>query len=228
MIDQVTTTYPMMPVYFAGGKHPYALGPLPMDQVTPLSGELDNGYPFTVQVPTILAKMQHDPQFLDGCQFGYECYDDQPGTVLSLCNFMNQVIHEELLQERVDFDVYLWVIGYALGWLAGVAETEPVLAHVGILHLCFLLSYIPPSCLQVQRSRFRAIHQAAFCHMLAMKAYRARVRELTNQGVELHTAYQQALVPSITPLRIPVLSRVQREEVSGIVIPFRARGNGEQ
>jgi hypothetical protein len=222
MIDQLTTTaYPTIPVYFAGGKHPYALGPLPLDQLTSLAGELENGYPFTVQVPTLFAKMQHDPEFLAGCQFGYECYDDKPGTTISLCNFIAQVLREELSQPGVDFDTYLWVIGYVLGWLAGVAETEPVLAQVGILHQWFLLSYIPPSRLQEPRSRMQSVREVAFHHMVALKAYRARVRELIGQGVELRAAYNRALILYTTPVEdIPFPAK---KHPMGVIVPFRPR-----
>jgi len=226
--NQKTMTSELFPVCFAGSQHPYAVGPLPMDQITPLYGELVNGYPFTIEVPNVFASIRHHPGFLGGCQFGFESSDDETYTPVSLCNFVCRVLHEEFREPDMDGDTYLWVIGFVLGWLASVAETEPVLARVGIRHLCFLLSYIPSSLLP--RYRYRALNQVDSYHTASMKAYRAQVRTFTGQDIEVRIAYYLAFTLPLTPLDASFVLKIPRSPVQpqGVLLPFPAQNNHDR
>lgn len=197
MIDQNTRpSEPLVQACFANGMA-YAVGRLDASQITPLTGRLDNGQTYTVLIPSpVFPQMvRRNPDFLYGCECGYTGYDEASVTILSAVNKVTHTLYENLREPfGTGMDGWFWAAGYALGWLARVAEQDVRVAHVGLAHLCFALTHLHPSFMGYRPALLWALYQCSLHHTLAMKAYRARVRELTTRGLDLPSAYVRALI----------------------------------
>jgi hypothetical protein len=85
------------------------------------------------------------------------------------------------------------MVGWVIGNLAWLAETERTLALVGLAHLCFLLPFLMldapfwPPC---------SLRRADFLHRQALRAYRAQVRTYREQGRSFVEAQGLALAAS--------------------------------
>jgi hypothetical protein len=103
-------------------------------------------------------------------------------------------LYTELLSEWSP-DTSAWTVGFLLGDLAQLVETERTLALVGIAHLCFLLSCIPHDTSSCDRHRHLAGISAM--HNQTIWAYRARVRLYRGEGKGFQDAQRLALVGNV-------------------------------
>jgi hypothetical protein len=145
---------------------------------------------FTLLVPAqeqaVAALLVH-PDFQEAAIDGYLLASDPGDTPARIVNWVWNELDGALLEEA---NARPWFAGWLLGVLARVAETDRVLALVGIAHLVFLLSFLPdgsPDDLYMHLSR------AHFQHGQAVRAYRAEVRELKAQGADFFHASRAAL-----------------------------------
>lgn len=173
----------------------YAVGPLDPGLLTTYERCTDNGYPYVASVPTAFpASLVNHPEFWSGVEWGYALFDEQvPTSPMALLNWMYLTVQENLLSDESAVDLYVYVAAFHVGWLAGLAKYDMLLAHVGLAHLCFLLTFIPSN--KPARWCFSINEDAAFEQKLVLTAYRARLRALAAEGVALREAYQQAYVP---------------------------------
>lgn len=171
----------------------YALGPLHTSQVTEQACQLPNGLEYTLLIPQGLPSIVLDnPDFLQDCEFGYSSCDDLLPSPMALANWIYTLLQDDfhLPNAHEAFHPYPSIAAFAVGWLSALAETDRTLALVGLAHLLFLLSYMPATdSLPILQ---RELGHAWYRQKQALQDYRARVRDLRAQGVELQAAYQQA------------------------------------
>ena len=171
----------------------YAIGPIDPTQLLTLQVCLSNSQKITLLVPAHLPlSVLNDPQFKEGYEWGYlECDGEEEWTVPQMVNHIYLALHRELWGERSP-SRYAWAVGFLLGNLTSLAETERTLALVGIAHLSFLLACIPLdacSCYPCDcMMLMRGPHTEALC------AYRAHVRLYREQGLSFQEAQRLALV----------------------------------
>ena len=175
-----------------------AIGPLDPAQLITLRARLSNCQQICLLVPAHLPlplSLLNDVEFKQGCKWGYCAYEDEVfaeevWSVPKLVNYISLGLCRELLGER-DRGRYAWVVGFLLGNLTGLAETERTLALVGMAHLCFLLSYIPLDVWSCNSNACVAHMEKA--HQHALRAYRAHVRLYREQGKSFQEAQRLAL-----------------------------------
>jgi len=91
-------------------------------------------------------------------------------------------------------DLCPWTLGFLLGELASVAETDRTLALTGLAHYCFLLPFFPLD--DAQSWLPTASYSGRALHNHALRTYRARVRTWREQGMSFSEAQRLALVAS--------------------------------
>jgi|SRR5579859_1469277 len=174
----------------------YAIGPIDPAQLITLWARVWNCQQICLLVPAhVPLSVLNDPEFKRGCEWGSLAAEDEAeaGVVWSVPKVLNSIylwLARELWGER-DRGRYAWMVGFLLGYLAGVAETESVLALVGIAHLCFLLACIPLeewSCNPKAR-----LGQMEKVHRDAIRAYRVHVRLYREHGKSFQEAQRLAL-----------------------------------
>src|SRR5713226_1753662 len=126
----------------------YAIGPIDPAQFTTLSAHLATGEEYALLVPIHLPlALFLDAMFKDGYECGYLYGElDEGWTIPRIVNWTYYTIQDELYEEEAweELGLHLpaWVVGWVIGDLAGLAETERTLALVGLAHLCFLLPFL--------------------------------------------------------------------------------------
>jgi hypothetical protein len=124
------------------------LGPIDPSYLLTLPLHLSEGLDILLLFPMCLPfTLLTDAEFKDGCEWGY--YADDCGerwTVPSIADHIALSLKTELLVER-DPSKRAWVLGFLLGHLAKLAESERRLALIGIAYLSFQLSCISLSAL---------------------------------------------------------------------------------
>jgi hypothetical protein len=174
----------------------YAIGPIDPAQLITLRARVWNRKPICLLVPAHMPlALLADPDFKQGCRWGSLAYEDkaEAGEVWSVptvVNFIYWGLERELVGERGP-GRYTWVVGFLLGYLAGLAETERLLALVGIAHLCFLLSSLPFEVWSCNPKK--CVRQMEHPHRSAIRAYRARVRFYREQGKSFQEAQHLSL-----------------------------------
>jgi len=169
----------------------YAVGPIDSVQVSTLQASLSDGQNISLLVPAHLPlSVLAAPAFKEGCEWGYTESGSEEWTIPQMVNEIYQTLREEL-DDEVDLRFYAWAVGFLLGSLTSLAETDRILALVGMAHLCFLLSFIPlDSTLSWPPY---GLLRARFLHNHALKAYRAHVRTCREQGMSFSEAQRLAL-----------------------------------
>lgn len=173
----------------------YVLGPLDLSRVTWLDVDPLDAPAFKLPVlvsPDLPALLLRRSRFRDGAIVGYEVTDlgEEIGGAgplpVRVANWLWRAFSWDLLHGSS----YAWTVGYLLGALAFLAETDRELALVGLAHLSFLLSLVP----NVPHPLLSlALHRAGASHNLAVRDYRAKVRTLREQGMDLLQASRLAL-----------------------------------
>ncbi len=167
----------------------YALGLIDPFQVGPMLVEADDDLSFKLLVPGALpASMLAHPEFEYGAIDGYgDVRQEMQGTPAGVANWTWQQLREGFADTALPRP---WVMGFILGALSYLAETDRALALVGIAHLFFLFPLVPP----LSGSRLsRALLDADCAHDKAVRAYRARVRDMKAQGLDFAAASLAAL-----------------------------------
>jgi hypothetical protein len=175
----------------------YAIGPMDPTHLLTLQAGLSYGRQIRLLVPASLPhSLLSHPKFKDGYESGYlDGGTEEEWTILQVVNHIWVTLYTELLNEWSP-STYAWIIGYLVGDLAYLAETESMLASVGMAHLCFLLISIPqdtPSC-----DCTRRLMSMDSPHHEAVRAYRARVRFYRETGMSLQDAQRKALEGDVT------------------------------
>lgn len=177
----------------------YAIGPLDPAQFTTLRAHLETGEECSLLVPLHLPlALFIDPMFKDGYECGYLEGDvteewSVPRLVNWTYNSFNEEFYSELAWDEFGLHLPAWTVGWILGSLAQLAETERTLALVGLAHLCFLLPLLTldstfwPPC---------NLRRADFLHRQALRAYRTQVRTYREQGKPFAEAQRLALAAS--------------------------------
>ncbi len=143
---------------------------------------------FKLLVPgqEVFASLLIDPGFQDGAIWGY--YDPE------MCETPAQVanwVWHELRSGLYDApDDRAWLVGFLLGSLSCLAETNRLIALVGIAHLSFVLSLVPPL---LQPRLSRTLCKVGALHDTIVRAYRALVRDHKAQGLDFAAASHAAL-----------------------------------
>lgn len=195
MLDQMQVTTPI-DALSASPVSSYAIGPVDPMQFTPLQAHLSTGeeYPLLVPVHLPPSILTH-PMFKDGYEWGYteSVPEEEEWTVPKL---VNEIYHSlaELCHED-ELDLCPWTLGFLLGELASVAETDRTLALTGLAHYCFLLPFFPLDDGQSWLP-YRFLLRARALHNHALRTYRARVRTWREQGMSFSEAQRLALVAS--------------------------------
>ena len=199
-LDQMQVTTPI-DALSTSPTSPYAIGPIDPAQVTPLQAHLSSGEECSLLVPIHLpAFILTDQRFKEGYEWGYldgelEAQWSVPHLVNWTFNTLSQELWDERAWEELGLHLPAWIVGWVLGDLARLAETERTLALVGLAHLCFLLPFLsllldspfwPPCSLQ----------RAHFPHTQALRTYRAQVRTYREQGKSFAEAQRLALAAS--------------------------------
>ena len=108
-------------------------------------------------------------------------------------NTLNEDLYDEQAWDELGLHLPAWMVGWVLGNLAWLAQTERTLALVGLAHLCFLLPFLTldapfwPPC---------SLRRADFLHREALCAYRKQVRAYREQGRSFVEAQRLALTAS--------------------------------
>ncbi len=177
----------------------YAIGPVDPMQITLLQAHLSSGEECSLLVPIHLPlSFFIDPMFKEGYEWGYldgelEAQWSVPHLVNWTFNTLSQELWDERAWEALGLHLPAWIVGWVLGDLARLAETERTLALVGIAHLCFLLPFLSldtpfwPPC---------SVQRAHFPHTQALRTYRAQVRTYREQGKSFAEAQRLALAAS--------------------------------
>lgn len=116
-------------------------------------------------------------------------------------NTLDDELYDEDAWEALGPQVCAWIVGWVLGSLARLAETERTLALVGVAHLGFLLPFLAldapfwPPC---------GLCRARFPHTEALRAYRVRVRTYREQQAD-GTLDVQAEEPTWQEWDVPTL-----------------------
>jgi hypothetical protein len=171
----------------------YALGLLDSAHLRTQHAALSDGEEIILLVPTdVPPVVLADSACKGGCEWGYD--EEELLCDLSVPQLVNQLYYtlKYELHEESEFWVYAWIVGFLLGSLARLAESDRTLALVGVAHLRFLLSFLP---LDAQQSWPRyGLYHAGLPHDRAVKAYRARVRTYRELGKSFEEAQRLALV----------------------------------
>jgi hypothetical protein len=183
MLKRTSTTEPLNP--FAS----YQLGPLHPSLLSWSMIFLSNGsvghflYPDESLLPD---GMLTDPRFLEGVVFGLETahfvLDDFFSNFAILANRLFHSLNRELCSP----ENYVWAVGFHLGALSVLAEDEfeveedYLMASVGVHHLCYLVSIIPPL---PRLELFAALDEADHVNDRVVRAYRDRLRSLRQAGM---------------------------------------------
>lgn len=173
---------------------PYAIGPIDPTQLHTLHAHLACGAEIALLVPTqITSTILNDPQCKEGYEAGYLNGElEDPSTIAQLVNQIYAIVSIEL-RDNWCVSTYAWTVGYVLGALASLAESERTLACVGLAHLCFLLSSLS-SRLSPEKTKEVLLMNLWGPHCDAVKAYRERLRSYRLQGKGFEEAQQLALV----------------------------------
>jgi len=179
----------------------YAIGPIDPAQFTTLSAHLATGEEYALLVPIHLPlALFLDAMFKDGYECGYLYGElDEGWTIPRIVNWTYYTIQDELYEEEAweELGLHLpaWVVGWVIGDLAGLAETERTLALVGLAHLCFLLPFLALDADAPCWPPYR-LRRADFPHRQALCAYRKQVRTYREQGRSFTEAQRLALAAS--------------------------------
>ena len=177
----------------------YAIGPLDLTQLTTLPVQLSTGQACTLLLPAQLPPfLMNDPQFTEGYEAGYlNPETEEKWSVPQIVNWTYHFMQSELCCEEawegLGLHLPAWVVGCALGDLAGLAEIERTLALVGLAHLSFLLPFLTLDSRFWPQAHF---YRADYPHRLALRDYRARVRSYREQSKSFEEAQRLALVVS--------------------------------
>jgi hypothetical protein len=195
-LDRIQVTTPILTLP-CSSPFSYMIGPLDPAQFTILQAHLETGEEYSLLVPIHLPlALFIDPLFKDGYECGYLEGDvteewSVPRLVNWTYNSFNEEFYSELAWDELGLHLPAWTVGWILGSLAQLAETDCILALVGLAHLCFLLplltldsTYWPPCNLR----------RADFLHRLALRSYREQVRIYREQDKSFADAQLLALV----------------------------------
>lgn len=197
-LDQMQVTTPVLPRH-SSSPCSYAIGPIDPMQCTTLQAHLATGEECSLLVPLHLPiTLFIDPMFKQGYECGY--LDGEMDTEWSIprivnwtYNTLNEDLYDEQAWDELGLHLPAWSVGWVLGNLAWLAETERTLALVGLAHLCFLLPFLTqdadapfwPPC---------HLRRADFPHRQVLCAYRKQVRAYREQGISFAEAQRLALV----------------------------------
>src|SRR5260370_12525475 len=177
----------------------YAIGPVDPAQITTLHAHLATGEECSLLVPIHLPlSLFIEQMFKESYESGYlEGEVDEEWSVPRIVNWTYNIFNDEPYDEdaweELGLHLPAWIVGWVLGSLARLAETEQTLALVGLAHLCFLLSRLTldspfwPPCV---------LRRADFLHRQALCAYRKQVRTYREQGRSFAEAQRLALAAS--------------------------------
>jgi len=174
----------------------YTIGPVDSMQITTLHAHLSNGEECALLVPVhLLPSILTDALFKEGYEWGYlEGELDEDWSVPRIVNWTYYSLSNELWDqeawETLGPHVPTWIVGWLLGSLARLAETERMLALVGLAHLCFLLPFLS---LDAPSWPPYGLYHAHFPHAEVLRAYRRRVRGYREQGKSFAEAQRLAL-----------------------------------
>jgi hypothetical protein len=206
MLKRTPTTEPLNP--FAS----YQLGPLHPSLLSWSMIFLSNGsvghflYPDESLLPD---GMLTDPRFLEGVVFGLETAHFVLDDFLSNFAILANRLFHSLNRELCSPESYVWAVGFHLGVLSVLAEDEfeveedYLMASVGVHHLCYLVSIIPPL---PRLELFAALDKADHVNDRVVRAYRDRLRSLRQagmQGPEVQRLALHGYIPE--PLEVTVL-----------------------
>src|SRR5579875_1843512 len=182
---------------------------------------------FSLLVPgpsLVLPSLLADLDFQRGATFGYwsgdldaELEEYGVASPAKVANWVAFTFFDDLLREAS----CAWTVGYLLGSLTCLAETDQTLALVGIAHLCYVLALVPALSLSVP---FGVLHDAQFAHDQVIRAYREQVRVLRAQGMDFVPASRAALAgpfalhPSVPPVdhgQFPHTLDAQQQALAG-------------
>ena len=195
MLDQMQVTTPI-DALSASPVSSYAIGPVDSMQFTPLQAHLSTGEEYSLLVPVHLPpSILTHPMFKDGYEWGYteSVPEEEEWTVPKLVNEIYHSLAELCYEDKLD--LCPWTLGFLLGELASVAETDRTLALTGLAHYCFLLPFFPLDDGQSWLP-YRFLLRARSLHNRALRTYRARVRTWREQGMSFSEAQRLALVAS--------------------------------
>ena len=196
MLDQMQVTTPV-DALSASQASSYAIGPVDPVQLTALHAHLSTGEEYSLLVPVHLPpSILTHPMFKDGYEWGYTegAPEEEEWTVPKLVNEVYHILAELCDEDEPDFCP--WTLGFLLGELASLAETDRTLALTGLAHYCFLLPFfLLDGTLSWPLYR---IFQAGYLHNRVLRTYRARVRVWREQGMSFAQAQRLALT---TPAR---------------------------
>ena len=126
--------------------------------------------------------------FENGAAIGYKYGDGMGETPIQVVNRVYRDFCDELRRGGT----YPWIVGYLLGCFTACIEQDRQLALVGMAHVCFLVSRLPDC---TSAAFHRALSQIETFHNAVVRAYRAQVRTLREQGMSSAEAWQSALRP---------------------------------
>jgi hypothetical protein len=181
----------------------YAIGPIDPAQIITMHAHLSTGDECSLLLPVHLSQsITAHPAFRDGYEWNYlseEEGDEQEDWTTTVTRLVNHVyssltdtcFYRDLGTGEVIPGFLPWQVGWLLRDLTRLAETDRVLAYVGIGHLCFLLLLLIQDRL-VNWPRYEP-YRSDILHTRAVKAYRARVRFYREQGKNYDEAQRLAL-----------------------------------
>jgi hypothetical protein len=224
MFDQLTQTQVSTPApspASVDASSPYTIGPLDPSQIHPWQAYLSVDLEVTLLVPVSLPlSLLNDPWCKEGYEDGYDSGESDADlltwTVPKLVNEVFLTLESELRAETA-CSAYTWTAGFLLGRLSSLAECEQTLAHVGLAHLCYLLSFLSA---EDPGSWPRGLNRAFEAHTQAIKAYRKKVRGWREQGQNFELAQRLALAaPSVADGGV-----VMREQIEAMTtLPASSR-----
>ncbi len=200
MLDQMQVTTLVHAVPSSSLTPSYAIGPINLAQLISLPAHFSTGEECSLLVPVHLPpSLLTDPACQGGYEWGYlEGELDEEWSVPRIVNWTYNTLHDELWDkeawETLGAHVSAWIVGWLLGSLARLAETERTLALVGMAHLCFLLPFLS---LDAPSWPPRGLYRAHFPHTEVLRAYRGCVRTYREQGKSFTEAQRLALAASV-------------------------------
>jgi hypothetical protein len=193
MLDQLDQMQVTTPVLTLPSSSPssYAIGPIDPAQFTTLQAHLATGEECSLLVPLQLPiTLFIDPMFKEGYECGYldgdvEAEWSVPHIVNWRYNSFNDELYDERAWDELGLHLPAWMVGWVIGDLARLAETQRTLALVGLAHLCFLMPFLTTD---VDAPYWPPCHlrRADFPHRQALRAYR-------EQGISFAEAQRLAL-----------------------------------
>jgi len=194
---------PQGTTHYVSAVSSYAIGPIDPAYLLTMQAHLSTGEEYTLPIPAQMPRsILDDPAFRDGYEYNYlsEEEGDKEEEWTTMVTRMVNHIHTCLMEAcfwrdletgEVVSDFLPWQVGWLLRDLTRLAETDRLLAHVGMAHLCFLLAHFAPE--RPSDWPGYQLYHVYTLHGRTVKDYRSRVRVYREQGKSYDEAQRLAL-----------------------------------